>query len=454
MIASTLRVLVIAAAAVCASSPALAQTQPGFPADSEQRLLEQIDLLRREEGATAEELIEPLRALALRYQEAGDHALALVALQEARQIMRVNRGLSSTSIDDALLLHQQILSEKALGHNERVWTLQQDLLPIARKHLDDLRMLPVLLEIVGDRKQVLNEYNTTDFVKLPPGVFVPCVPGPEGIRNGRVVALDARNCPFGSRRTVLARMNAEIRTHNAEAIEVILRNRDYASAELRDLERQSLELSPVGAYFGCSTGPIDRFLESELVDSCMDPLIAGVGGWTSLMRLVFYEVRSGAPAVARANAFAQLADWYLQLAYADPRRHIDTEVDDLARALYERALEQGVESIAPIFSPELPVALPAYLPNPLASTESPRHIDVAFGITRYGVPERIEIVGRSETATRMEEANLLRAVKHAIFRPRAVNGELADVAPVVVRYYLSAAPPSLSNPPTSPVTTR
>jgi hypothetical protein len=455
MIRGTLKFLVVAAAIACGT--ALAQTAPRFPIDPEKRLLEQIDLLRRDDGVTAEELIEPLRALALQYQEAGDHALAVVALQEARQVMRANYGLSSASVDDALVLHQEILSEKALGHHERVWTLQQDLLPIARQHLDDSRMLPVFLEIVDDRKEVLNEYSTTDFVKLPAGVFVPCVPGPEGIRGGRVVALDARNCPFGTRRIVLYRLDMEIRTAYAEAIEVLLRNRDYASEELRKLERQALGLVPFGAYFGCSTGSIDRFLEAELVGSCMDPVIAGVGGWTSLMRLAYYEVRSGAPAAARANAFAQLGDWYLQIASADPRRYLDTEADDLARSLYERAsaeLKQASESMAPIFSPDLPVTLPAYLPNPLASTTSPRHIDVAFTITRYGEPERIAIVDRSENTTRMEEAEVLRAIKHASFRPRAVGGELADAAPVVVRYYLSATPPSYANPPTSPVSMR
>ena len=100
------------------------------------------------------------------------------------------------------------------------------------------------------------------------------------------------------------------------------------------------------------------------------------------------------------------------------------------------------------------MTLPAYLPNPLASTKSPRHIDVAFAITRYGEPERVAIVDRSESATRMEEAELLRVIKHASFRPRAVGGELADAAPVVVRYYLSATAPSFANPPTSPVSMR
>src|ERR1044071_1736304 len=152
MITITIKLLVVVAAAAAASGPALAQPAPGFPLDPEQRLLQQIELLRREDGATAEALIEPLRALALRYQEAGNHALAVVALQEARQVMRVNYGLSSASVDDALLLQQQVRSEKALGHAERVWNLQQELIAVARQHLDDRRMLPVFLDLIDDHR--------------------------------------------------------------------------------------------------------------------------------------------------------------------------------------------------------------------------------------------------------------------------------------------------------------
>ena len=460
MVTSTLRVLVIAAATACACGAALAQTAPGFPADPERGLLEQIDLLRRQEGTTAEELVEPLRALALQYQEAGDHGLAVVALQEAKQVMRVNRGLFTASVDDALLLHQEIRSEKALGHSERVWTLQQDLMAIARKNYDDLRMLPVFLEIADDRTETLDEYSTTDFVKLPAGIYVPCIPGPDGIRDGRVVAADARNCPFGTHQMVIDRLKIEILTHYAEAIEVILRNGDYASQELRDLERETLRLAPNNPVACAVT--LSGLSELDLVGTCLEPVVrAGehvfvrVGGRISLLRLIAYEFRSGAPAAARANAFAELADWYVRIAHGDPRRRF-TASDEVARKLYERAyaLLEGDEAMAEIFSPELPVTLPAYLPNPLASTRSPRYLDVAFAISRYGEAERIEIVAGRESATRAEEADLIRLIKATSFRPRAVGGQLADAAPVVVRYYLSATAPSFVNPPAPAVVAR
>jgi hypothetical protein len=59
------------------------------------------------------ELVDPLRALAMEQQEAGDHALAIMAFEEARHVTRVHQGLPSA--DEALLLRQQIRSEQALG---------------------------------------------------------------------------------------------------------------------------------------------------------------------------------------------------------------------------------------------------------------------------------------------------------------------------------------------------
>jgi hypothetical protein len=62
---------------------------------------------------------------------------------------------------------------------------------------------------------------------------------------------------------------------------------------------------------------LDELLASEILGSCLDPVVNGdgfvtanVGGWVSLVRLIAYEIRSGAPAAARAKAFTDLADWH------------------------------------------------------------------------------------------------------------------------------------------------
>jgi hypothetical protein len=453
MITSTSKLLVVAAAAACAA--ALAQpTDQLVPIEPEQRLLGQVEELRAEQGLNAEGLVEPLRGLALLYQEAGDHALAAATLEEARQVLRANHGLHSATVDEALVLQQQIHSERALGNGERVWNLQYDLINIARQHLDDMRMLPVFRELIDDRTERLDVISTTAYRELPPGLFVPCDPSftPPG---AAVPVLPAQACAFGTWRMVVARLHGAVLRNYADAIAVLIRNGDYASPELRDLEKQALSFVPFErGFIVCSIGTFTEFLESELVHSCLDtaggggPVLgrwASVGGWASLMRLAYYEVRSGAPAAARANAFAELGDWYLRADHVSQRRKFST-ADSIALELYERAfaelrqVDDAAESMAEIFSPELPVTLPTYSRNLLASVESSRFIDIAFAITKYGESEQIEVLDSSENATRLEERGLMRLIKYASFRPRAMDGELADSAPVVVRYYLPENP--------------
>src|SRR5262245_27508769 len=138
MRARTNTFLVAAVGATAAVSGLFAQTRPP---SAEQQLRQQIAELQTETGlARPAELPEPLRALALLYEEGGDYALATAALEEARYVARVHDGL--TSADEALLMRQQIRSEKALGLYDRAWDLEQDMLTIARQHHDDIRMLP------------------------------------------------------------------------------------------------------------------------------------------------------------------------------------------------------------------------------------------------------------------------------------------------------------------------
>lgn len=157
---------------------------------------------------------------------------------------------------------------------------------------------------------------------------------------------------------------------------------------------------------------IEAILKNDF-DSCLEAVvrkeghvIANVGSWVSLVRLIAYEIRSEAPAADRSNALAELADWHLLS--------------------------------APVFSPEVPVTLPTYEPNPFASAAvgTSRHIDVSFDVTKYGRAERIEVLASSKGATRGEERDLMHLIGSTSFRPRMVNGALADEAPVTVCYYL------------------
>ena len=171
----------------------------------------QIAEMRAASGPTAAELIGPLHVLGLLYQESGDHVLAVAALEEARYVTRVHSGLSS--VDEALLLRQQIRNEKALADPQRAWDHQQDMLAIARKHLDDARMVPIFRDLAADRSEVLEKVRLG---KVLPELFLGCYYGEarpryDDPRGGQSPAIDSGdNCRFGTRDNIIAKLRDEI----------------------------------------------------------------------------------------------------------------------------------------------------------------------------------------------------------------------------------------------------
>jgi hypothetical protein len=469
MSAQTHRLLVIAAAAAAVSAGLF--SQPNRPTSAEEQLRQQIAELQTETGlARPAEVIDPLHALALLYEEDGDYALATATLEEARYVARVHNGL--TSADEALLLRQQVRSEKALGLHDRAWDLEQDMLTIARHHHEDIRILPIFRELAEDRLGVIEKVARGE---RPPMIYAGCYNGeplppydytrggawrdaPQGEASG----FTTPSCYGGINQDLIVKLRREILMYYADAIETILRTGDYASQDLRELERaavrvrngrsrslNSVQSGKGGESFAiCPRGTLDDYLALEILDSCLAPVargpgfvVANVGNPLGFMRLMQYEIRSGAPATARADAIAGLADWYVLFSPANRRRF---DLPQVAFALYERAyreLDQSrdLKASTEMFAPELPVTLPTYEPNPFASaaTESARYIDVSFAVTKYGLGERVEILEPSKGgATREEKQALIKLIESTTFRPRMVNGALADEAPIALRYYL------------------
>jgi hypothetical protein len=432
----------------------------------EAQLRAQIAALQSETGlARPPELVDPLRALALLYEEAGDHALAIVPIEEARHVTRVHNGL--TSADEALLLRQQVRNEKALGLHGRAWNLEQEMVAIARHHLDDPRMLPIFRELAEDREAAIDQVAAGE---RPPMIYAGCynsVPAPpydytsnDARRTANSSGFTNHSCFGGVNNWLLGKLRSELLLYYADAIEIILRTSDYASAELRELERAAIRVADDGtsgtlrpsigsgeppSY--CSRGTLDELLRLDILSSCLAPIrrgnnfvYANVGGGASYIRLLAYEVRSGAPVAARAAALAELADVQVTAVPLERRRF---HASQLVHTLYQRAyaeLEQSgeLEAAAQLFAPDVPITLPANEPNPfVASTaEAPRYLDVSFSVTSVGTADRVEFLQTSQGATRAEQREVARLIGNMSFRPRFVDGKIADSAPVVARYPL------------------
>jgi hypothetical protein len=425
-------------------------------------LLQQVQEVLSRDGPFSPALLEPLTKLGLLYQEGKDHILALVTLERAVQVLRINHGLHSL---DQVALHRQIIRiEEARGNDAGAWEREQHLLTLVRRHLDDLRAVPVLREIGDKQMAVLADVLAG---KRPPQIQLGCFYQEWPSRDGG-------SCEAGSRKTVVQGMLAEAQRNYADAIGVLLRHGLLDSAELRELElkvlrgvdllrarnhdtRSTYPVPMVPAYVGASSlepwrsrmapvaalagwklpYPQERSPESDasshFIISHVEMMDPYQRGRQSLRRLYAYDAASSSPTLRKADAIAQLADW--DLLHSHNGRALD--IYATAYALLEES--GAVEGpMAQIFSPPTPVVLPAFQPNPLVSEprQATGHIDVAFEITQYGRGRAVEI---RDAANASEEAQnrLVSVIKSNRFRPRATAGRFADATPVALRYYLN-----------------
>jgi hypothetical protein len=92
-----------------------------------------------------------------------------------------------------------------------------------------------------------------------------------------------------------------------------------------------------------------------------------------------------------------------------------------------------------MFLPKVPVMLPTFLPNPLATdaTEtSTGYIDVAFEVTKYGRSRNVEILTMTN-ASDVDEDRLVQLISRSRFRPLVSDGQFTRTSPIVVRYHLN-----------------
>ena len=382
-------------------APFAASSQNALPfgtADQQRQLADTIDRIKTQEGPYSPSLLGPFMELALLYRESGNGTFALATIEQALHVVRATYGLRS--FEQAPLLRQKILLEQDRGNVAEAWRLEQELLTLLSRHPADLRTVPMLHEIADKRIAVLERYLDGEF---RPEIVLGCFydPFPED---------DTGSCTSGSKRVVVHALVDDAATHYFEAIKVLLRNDLYASGELRELETQLMHSSYSHGEYRI--------------------------GRASVRRLISYEAVIGAPPTSQMDLVVQLADW--DLLFATNK--------SLPLDLYERVHERlkleetGRQAIDRIFSPEIPVVLPAFLPNPLVPDETKRrtgYIDVAFELTKFGQSRDVKILGASGSATDAAKEQLVQLISTSRFRPRLNGGQFGRTAPITVRYQLT-----------------
>ena len=462
-------------AALCAFvAPCFATPDGAASGEQQRRILLEIEEIEVREGPYSAALRERLADLIVLYRENEEHVLALAAVERALQVERANNGLYS--LDQVPLMKLRLESEEALGNDEAVWDLEQELLKLARRHPDDAQAVPVLRYVADRQMEVLAR--VVDSNEVPPQVIFGCYYQLWMTNLGE-------NCPrAGSRTTVVQGMLADAERNYADAIAVLLRNDAFASEELRELEmelvrgaelvHEEYERAGNRGITGTRTKnevpvplvPWSSAAESvepwrsrmapimELADWDLPYESAGTAeehflepgeprdarfrapyyrGRQSLRRLYAYSVARGSAPPDRASAIVAIADWDLLFS----NNGLAVEGYTLAHDMLDRA-GAAEPSGAALFSPALPVALPSFEPNPLAQDDTRSatgYIDVAFAITKYGRARDIELRA-AENATDAARDDLVSLLKSNRFRPRLTDGGFVDSSPVVVRYRL------------------
>jgi tetratricopeptide (TPR) repeat protein len=401
----------VAAAAMLAVTRAAAPQTALATEDAAIGVAEQIETIQAAHGINSAELVAPLTNLGLIFREQGDVDLAIAAFERARHLVRVNHGFSS--FKEAPLLRQLVQIEEARGNASVAWNLEQELLGLIRRNPGPAAA-PMLREIADKRVDVLERYVGGE---LPPQIELGCYYSGPARRDPGAIEAVHRSCRSGSSWAVKQALYEEARVYYVDTIEMIQRSEGAAADDVPELYR-----SWVRAMYAARN---DYGTEHE-----------GAG----TLRVIHSKlVEYSKPLPAQMSALVDIADW--GLLFAGGRKENEAALQAYER-LYDQFRQEGIEQpfIDGIFSPSLPVVLPAFSPNPLVATQTPGSrgfVDVAFEITKYGQGESIEFLDTSTNATEDTRTRVGDLIKRIRFRPRVAGGVFENPSRVVVRYYVN-----------------
>lgn len=395
-------------------------------AAEEQQYLRLIEQRQDAGGLTAPGLVEPLTALGDMYFSYRDYDRAFENYASARQIMRVNDGFDT--LPELPLIAKLMHTEEARGRVVEAWELEAALVTLAERNAGRIETLPVFQELAQRRFTIWERHAAGE---IPPQIELGCYYSRREY-NATMGAVMLTNdnpgvreqCSAGDRNVARLALLIEGRSYQMRALDAMLQNGDYASddfwTQFTDMLATSYAVMPRARSYA---------------DTPLADLMA---------RLLSHEPRDSAERVRRAQILVQLADMNVMRS-----RRLDRYVGyDTVRQQYAQAYEVlqqegfAASELEAIFAPALPIALPSFEPNPLATNGESGvagYIDVSFEITRQGKTRHVDIGAMSASVDRAQRRGLQQMIDLTTFRPRLVDGKLVDDAPISLRYYIGSA---------------
>jgi len=455
--------------------------------DTVQEITESIIEEESLNGERSSNLIGELTSLAAAYQELGDHFLAIAALERARQIIRINDGLHS--LNQVEIAEQMIDTMEAAGAFVESDTLQDSLLELTAQNQGDPRV-PSILAAAADRQMdAVNDYleegiwpRTREPLQAAEGSgWEPSTPkvgrhraGPRlaAIRNSYDAAIHEAltnddyeigdslgpQAELGATYYLIDTVNDFVevgylpRLGNAAGewqLEIPENDREWALSALRRA-RRLYSTAMQAAYRDGSYGSGEYLgLEEQLLESYYFEMahpelhsprmhrkdlkgMIYLTGASVLQAKVINRLQS-ASAVDVAMALIELADLHLLFS------RNGTALETYQQA-YDLLVKQDVrvETIADLFSPEVPVILPAFASDAMDFNPE-RHywgyIDVSIKIGRYGNSTGRDILNASSGTSGAIKRRLKGHVAESRFRPRFVDGQATRSDQFSLRYY-------------------
>lgn len=414
-----------------AEDPASTRLLKADAKDSLDLYEEEIRQIAMQKGPYAIELADKLMALGELHQARAEHPQALDAFARAEHVMRVNHGLYSLTQVDSI--GQTIESLVAMGDMQGAEDKYRYMLYLHERVYgeDDVRTVPALQEW---GRWSMNAFR--DGVRFEAeGMLIP--PGPYG--------------GGGSERSV--RQAAFVKIYQAQdafldAIDVLVENEEFRHPDLIPLERKLIETYFLQAHRYSILEEPENYLNLDGV-STGSLIRRGMGrsgnayrdGKEAYGRILTYLVNNPDTAPEEyARTLMEFGDWYLlfgrrvlaQRKYQEARDALQNS--KLPPAAVEALLRPQVPVTAPVFTAR-PHTREIFLRDPNEPLEYRGWIDVAFELNQYGGARRIEVLDASEGTAGSVERRLTRLIRQSQFRPRFLDGEIANDDPVRLRYF-------------------
>lgn len=392
------------------------------------------------EGPYAYSLHEDLLSVGKMYQRLERHPEAIRMFERSLNVARLNEGLRD--IDQVPILEAMAESYEAMGRKSNADAMMDATVELANKTFGagSSATAPYLAR--------LGDWNTQAFMNRSSILLnIPRM-------NVQSFLLDPRN--YMQNTDAELRQSPAFKLYEARgaylnAIKSMIDARDYRNESLLELERKLLTNYFLSMHRENIVYEPDFYLSrkkskttSRLDRNAIELSTADEydEGRKAHQRIQQYLKLDSPPRYYQlARALLEEADWDLLFRRARPSE----DRYDKAYAYFHDDPARMTDEVRALLYPEVPVALPTFLPAPnsrekLGIAEDAEvnffgYIDVRFELTRHGKARKIKILGKEGEVTRNMEIRLGQYLRKLQFRPRFVDGQ-RDTTPMELRYYI------------------